>query len=412
MRITAQMAETVSETNASSLLANETTSNATATANVTGRAAATPEGLATAYCSLVVLAIIPIVIGSIRSIAYQKAAKKKAQANGEDVEKMTTKDVAMFPVIASGALLSLYLFFTIFSKEYVNLLLSIYFFALGTVAVASLIEPIVKPFVPAFLQPKTMYQLQLTETKVDEEKKESDAAEKATGLLFYFKCTRVDLACLFVSALFGIWYVWKKHWIANNVFGFSFAIKGIEMLSLNSVTNGFILLGGLFLYDVFWVRTLPHKCPYMHCLMSILAQVFGTDVMVTVAKSFDAPIKLIFPMDILEHGIYAKNFSMLGLGDIVIPGIFIALLLRFEDSRRPGSRLYFRATCVAYFFGLVTTVLVMHFFNAAQPALLYLVPACLGVPSLVALVKGEMASLLKYEDHPSEEKEKDKEKTT
>ncbi|XP_065843311.1 minor histocompatibility antigen H13-like isoform X4 [Oscarella lobularis] len=392
MRITAQMAETVSETNASSLLANETTSNATATANVTGRAAATPEGLATAYCSLVVLAIIPIVIGSIRSIAYQKAAKKKAQANGEDVEKMTTKDVAMFPVIASGALLSLYLFFTIFSKEYVNLLLSIYFFALGTVAVASLIEPIVKPFVPAFLQPKTMYQLQLTETKVDEEKKESDAAEKATGLLFYFKCTRVDLACLFVSALFGIWYVWKKHWIANNVFGFSFAIKGIEMLSLNSVTNGFILLGGLFLYDVFWV--------------------FGTDVMVTVAKSFDAPIKLIFPMDILEHGIYAKNFSMLGLGDIVIPGIFIALLLRFEDSRRPGSRLYFRATCVAYFFGLVTTVLVMHFFNAAQPALLYLVPACLGVPSLVALVKGEMASLLKYEDHPSEEKEKDKEKTT
>ena len=75
------MAETVSETNASSLLANETTSNATATANVTGRAAATPEGLATAYCSLVVLAIIPIVIGSIRSIAYQKAAKKKAQAS-------------------------------------------------------------------------------------------------------------------------------------------------------------------------------------------------------------------------------------------------------------------------------------------------------------------------------------------
>ena len=124
---------------------------------------------------------------------------------------------------------------------------------------------------------------------------------------------------------------------------------------MRSVTNGFILLGGLFLYDVFWVRTLPHKCPYMHCLMSILAQVFGTDVMVTVAKSFDAPIKrrervslsfllayrysiVIFPMDILEHGIYAKNFSMLGLGDIVIPGIFIALLLRFEDRCGLGMR--------------------------------------------------------------------------
>ena len=43
-------------------------------------------------------------------------------------------------------------------------------------------------------------------------------------------------------------------------------------------------------------------------------------------------------MDILEHGIYAKNFSMLGLGDIVIPGIFIALLLRFEDRCGLGMR--------------------------------------------------------------------------
>jgi minor histocompatibility antigen H13 len=35
-------------------------------------------------------------------------------------------------------------------------------------------------------------------------------------------------------------------------------------------------------------------------------------------------------MDILERGLAAKNFAMLGLGDIVIPGIFIALLLRFD----------------------------------------------------------------------------------
>jgi minor histocompatibility antigen H13 len=39
---------------------------------------------------------------------------------------------------------------------------------------------------------------------------------------------------------------------------------------------------------------------------------------------------VIFPMDILERGLAAKNFAMLGLGDIVIPGIFIALLLRFD----------------------------------------------------------------------------------
>lgn len=62
---------------------------------------------------------------------------------------------------------------------------------------------------------------------------------------------------------------------------------------------------------------------------------FGTDVMVTVAKSFEAPIKckhavmitwaishyvVVFPMDFLELGIHGTNFSLLGLGDIVLPG--------------------------------------------------------------------------------------------
>jgi minor histocompatibility antigen H13 len=38
-------------------------------------------------------------------------------------------------------------------------------------------------------------------------------------------------------------------------------------------------------------------------------------VMITVAKSFDAPIKLLFPQDLIENGLLAANkFAMLGLG--------------------------------------------------------------------------------------------------
>lgn len=47
------------------------------------------------------------------------------------------------------------------------------------------------------------------------------------------------------------------------------------------------------------------------------------------AKSFDAPIKLLFPRA-LEEGSKSTPFSMLGLGDIVIPGIFVALVLRYD----------------------------------------------------------------------------------
>lgn len=123
---------------------------------------------------------------------------------------------------------------------------------------------------------------------------------------------------------------------------------------------------------------------------------------------------------------------MLGLGDIVIPGTFVALALRYDyaqyaktitdecevdgnevsgersttgsgelatdghgslspatsptaasssikldenqqlDFRRTAPKPYFHAALVAYVSGLMTTMLVMHVFHAAQPALLYL----------------------------------------
>ena len=109
-----------------------------------------------------------------------------------------------------------------------------------------------------------------------------------------------DMIVFALSAVLGVWYLVKKHWIANNIFGLAFAVNGIELLHLNNVATGCILLGGLFFYDIFWV--------------------FGTNVMVTVAKSFEAPIKLVFPQDLLENGLGATNMAMLGLGDIVIPG--------------------------------------------------------------------------------------------
>ena len=37
---------------------------------------------------------------------------------------------------------------------------------------------------------------------------------------------------------------------------------------------------------------------------------------------------------------------MLGLGDIVIPGIFIALLLRYDISLKRNSNFYFYATFI------------------------------------------------------------------
>ena len=61
---------------------------------------------------------------------------------------MTSKDAAMFPLIASCALFGLYVFFKVFSKEHINLLLTVYFFFLGVFALAHILSPIVSKLVP------------------------------------------------------------------------------------------------------------------------------------------------------------------------------------------------------------------------------------------------------------------------
>ncbi|XP_016158788.1 PREDICTED: LOW QUALITY PROTEIN: minor histocompatibility antigen H13 [Ficedula albicollis] len=292
------------------------------------------------------------------------AAPAELENSSEMPETITSRDAARFPIVASCTLLGLYLFFKIFSQEYINLLLSMYFFVLGILALSHTISPMMNRFFPANF-PNKQYQLLFTQGS-------GESKEEIVNYEFDTK----DLVCLALSSVVGVWYLLRKHWIANNLFGLAFSLNGVELLHLNNVSTGCILLGGLFIYDVFWV--------------------FGTNVMVTVAKSFEAPIKLVFPQDLLEKGLDADNFAMLGLGDIVIPGIFIALLLRFDISLKKNTHTYFYTSFVAYIFGLGLTIFIMHIFKHAQPALLYLVPACIGFPLLVALAKGEVTEMFRF----------------
>jgi len=199
-----------------------------------------------------------------------------------------------------------------------------------------------------------------------------------------------------LSLAIGLCHLKYNHWTTNNIFGIAFSLQAIQFMSLGSFKNGFILLAGLFFYDIFWV--------------------FGTEVMVKVAKSFDAPIKLLFPQPSGDPP------SLLGLGDIVIPGLFVALMLRFDyvlqkrknhenqTKTKPNKtntfaspiKIYFWWQMFGYFVGLTTTVLSMYYFKAAQPALLYLVPTALISSVALALYRNEFWPLVTFD----EEKEK------
>ena len=117
--------------------------------------------------------------------------------------------------------------------------------------------------------------------------------------------------------------------------------------------------------------------------------------MVTVAKGIDGPVKLLFRRSFDDA---EKNFSMLGLGDVVVPGLFLALLLRFDVAQKRRGRPFFRFTLLAYSLGLAVTLYVMFRFDAAQPALLYLVPSCLGAAAFVGLCRGEFSQFASYSE--------------
>ncbi|KAF7952574.1 uncharacterized protein EAE97_002071 [Botrytis byssoidea] len=93
-------------------------------------------------------------------------------------------------------------------------------------------------------------------------------------------------------------------WYLTNLMGFGFCYGSLQLMSLTTFFTGSLVLFGLFFYDIIMV--------------------FYTPLMVTVATTLDVPIKLVFPAGESGRG------SMLGLGDIVLPGILVALALRFD----------------------------------------------------------------------------------
>ncbi|KAI7859643.1 signal peptide peptidase-domain-containing protein [Circinella umbellata] len=360
-------------------------------------------GLYCAYGALMTMAFVPIYTGSIASLGGMKrpenaTKRKKTDSPLEDsededegiTESLSSSDAWMFPVMGSIVLFSLYMLFRYLDTEILNYLITGYFSLMGCAAVAKTGFMITKKVIPVNLLKSYVSKYRLTLSRQGKR-------------LSHVSFTVVHFMLLGASVLLTAYYSMTKNWIASNIFGLSFSINAIQLLSLDSFKTGMILLSGLFFYDIFWV--------------------FGTEVMVSVAKNFDAPIKVIWPRDIigylLDTGKSEYGFTMLGLGDIVIPGIFVALCLRFDRhmswEREPKGEFrstkftkpYFTACAFAYILGLATTMFVMHVFHAAQPALLYLSPACILSVLITAAVRGELKDLFAYTTEEEKEEEKD-----
>lgn len=261
---------------------------------------------------IVYTAVLAVYIGSWRSVK-----------DGVPEESLTKKDAIRFPLVGSVALASLFFLFKLLPKDLVNFALGFYFVFIGIIATTATLLPLLLPLFPDSFQntlcgpfrPKLPGRLTDWIPSAKFQEKLNDFQEALD-----FSTTPAELIIGSLCSVLCCGYLITKHWLLNNFLGLAFAIEGIEYINITSTRTGILLLTGLFFYDIFWV--------------------FFTSVMVSVATAFDAPIKLMFPKP--EPPVNAKSpYSILGLGDVVIPGTFVSLVLRYDMSNHDGKPLFF-----------------------------------------------------------------------
>jgi len=187
----------------------------------------------------------------------------------------------------------------------------------------------------------------------------------------YSLITLVTLCILMIA----LWIV-TRSWFIVDCLAWCIGVTQIAVIRMPSLRICVYLLSAFLVYDVFWVFISP--------------LIFGESVMVAVATQADMKM---LPMTLtMPHVLDDPNLiSILGLGDIVLPGLFICYTYAFDTALSsstaprsindeiidPPKVGYFVVSLVGYTAGFLATLISFAIMNKGQPALLYLVPFCL-----------------------------------
>ncbi|XP_032372234.1 signal peptide peptidase-like 2A isoform X1 [Etheostoma spectabile] len=209
--------------------------------------------------------------------------------------------------------------------------------------------------------------------------------------------------CISIAVVWGVYRNEDRWiWILQDLLGIAFCLNFMKTISLSNFKICVILLSLLLVYDVFFVFITPF---FTKNGVSIMVQVaLGPDAsgektqgnMVEVPAEPQAPSeKLPVVMRVPRFSAWAQNlcgmqFSILGYGDIIVPGLLVAYCSRFDVWINSSKKIYFVSCCIAYLLGMIVTFAVMLLSGMGQPALLYLVPFTLITSAVVAGCRGEM----------------------
>lgn len=183
---------------------------------------------------------------------------------------------------------------------------------------------------------------------------------------------------MFIAVLLVVLYVIFRNgpsvWFLQDILGIAVMVYMLQVVRISSFPVCFALLTVMLIYDV--------------------VMVFAVDVMVTVATQVSptgesVPLLLRFPTLVSELG----GYTMLGYGDVILPGLLIVNCRVFDLHIRDYRRSYFYASICGYVLGILLTIMAMAAMQRGQPALLYISPCILGAVAVAAACKKETRKL-------------------
>jgi minor histocompatibility antigen H13 len=251
------------------------------------------------------LAVITIYMGAHRGL------------NSKERARIDIKNALAAPALASVSLFGFFLLIKYFPDFSLQTLLDVYFFMLATFASLGALSGPLKS-VANQTNTQVTFDVPIPEAlnavDADDNKVES-LPLYASDIFVAF--IALGVACADLAAHHG-------NFTLSNMIACLIAADILNLIGLSSFRVAGILLVGMLVYDVTWVFASPGFSPG------------GENVMLKVATSemLTGPTRLLFPKipgSMGEASFFP--FSLLGLGDIAIPGLLCCLALRYDASR-------------------------------------------------------------------------------
>eukprot|EP00884_Botryococcus_braunii_P012309 jgi/Botrbrau1/21079/Bobra.0144s0077.1 len=229
-------------------------------------------------------------------------------------QQISMREGLLAPIFASVSLFAVYQLLQNMSESTLLTFFDAYFWLIGSVAVVGAVALPLRKLGDAVGQRRVTVPVPeglLTDTTTGQAMKSAELAP-----------SDVLAALLGLAAASGDLVAHHSNFTLNNLLACAIVTDLLQLLGLRSFRTAGVLLVGLLLYDVFWVFASPAAV--------------GDNVMLAVATSevFQGPTRLLFPRFPGSVGEAASfPFSLLGLGDIAVPGLLACLALRYDASR-------------------------------------------------------------------------------